>query len=392
MKKFRFLAVAAATLLLAMLGACPTFAQEYETLLDQLDRLQNLAQAYTAQQGEGDVIQLTLSYTRVGEYNSDIWQMTAGTRDAGFEGYVAANDSELANLQGVQSVTLPNGQAIDFGHLLASMNLVYNGIPISGSWGGDCMQLAQTCAGQASDAQGYMEAMRGTFGMADDGTYSRFGDQDLRADLDSVVVGSMLDENTSIAATLRTYYDGLTDYTRCHDFIALSFGTVDTGNTDNFRNTVYSALVNDTGMQLLLCINGMWSSDGWNIAPEAEAPMQGAAYLFADYLAAAVNREKVRSDSGTLMVTMAGQALADALGALGYEDAAEAAESHYSGTSDAQSASGTGSAVSGALDGATETLRGTFNVNVFRIVLLVLGALALALLIGCVVVLIRHRE
>lgn len=90
----------------------------------------------------------------------------------------------------MNTVELPNGQGIDFGHLLAAMNLVYRGMPITGSWGGDCMQLAQVYAGQASDADGYANLMQQTFAIEDDGSVSKFGDQDLRADLDSVVAGS----------------------------------------------------------------------------------------------------------------------------------------------------------------------------------------------------------
>lgn len=48
----------------------------------------------------------------------------------------------------MNTVELPNGQGIDFGHLLAAMNLVYRGMPIAGSWGGDRMQLAQVYAGR----------------------------------------------------------------------------------------------------------------------------------------------------------------------------------------------------------------------------------------------------
>lgn len=378
-------------LLVMLAGASPALAEDYENLIGQLERLQVLANDYVAEQGEGDPIQITLSYTRVGEYNSDIWQMTAGTRDTGFDSYVSEHDSELVNLQGVQSVTLPNGQAIDFGHLLASMNLVYNGIPITGSWGGDCMQLAQAYMGQAGDVESYMELMRQTFAIADDGSLSKFGDQDLRADLDSVVVGAMLTTETSIAETLRNYYAELDDYTRCYTFIALSYGTVDTSNTDTFRSTIYNTMMNDAGMQLLLCINAMWSVSDWKISEEAEAPMQAAAYLLADYLANAVNSEKVKSDSSTLMVTMAGQALTQALAALGYDDAAAAAETYYANGDAATASSSPTSTVSGALDGATETLRGNFNVNVFRVILIALGVVAMIVLLACIVMLVRHR-
>ena len=95
-------------------------------------RLQALAREYSASQADTpDPIELTLAYTRTGEYNTTIWQLTAGVRDAGFESCVNSSDPELASLQNMNTVVLPNGESIDFGHLLASMNLVYNGIPIT---------------------------------------------------------------------------------------------------------------------------------------------------------------------------------------------------------------------------------------------------------------------
>lgn len=398
MKQRRFLGVLAGLAIALLVNAAPAFAADYDTVLTQLGELQQLATDYTAQQGSGDAIVLTLSYTRTGSYNTSIWQMTAGTRDPGFESYVAEKNGDLSDLQGLSSVTLPNGQAIDFGHLLASMNLVYNGIPITGSWGGDCMELAQAYAGQASDAASYQKLMAATFAIPDDGSTSTFGDQDLRADLDSVNVGAQLKADTSIADTLRTYYTSLDDATRCYDFIARSFGTVDTGKTDTFRETVYSTMVNDAGMQLLLYINGLWGQSGdWTISASAEPAMRGAAYSFADYLATAVGNEKVKSDSSTLMVTMAGPALTDALSALGYQDAASAASSYYasSGAQSTSTATVSGSnvseAVSSALTGATQTIKGAFNLDVFRLVLCVLGGAALLLLLGCVVMLLRHR-
>ena len=53
------------------------------------------------------------------------------------------------------------------------MNLVYNGIPITGSWGGDCMQLAKAYYGQASDEAGYADVMR-YLAKDDDGSVSAF--------------------------------------------------------------------------------------------------------------------------------------------------------------------------------------------------------------------------
>lgn len=192
-------------------------------------------------------------------------------RDAGFESCVNSSDPELASLQNMNTVVLPNGESIDFGHLLASMNLVYNGIPITGSWGGDCEELARQYYGQAGDAAGYAEAMRASFNIDDDGTLSRFSNGDLRADLDSVVVGSKVTKDTDLAEALRSYYANLTEYDRVKEFISLSFGTVDTSSTA-FADAVYSALLEDSGMQLLFYMNGMWTVKGWQIKDDYALP------------------------------------------------------------------------------------------------------------------------
>lgn len=360
-------------------------AEEYDETLDRLSRLQQLATDYTAD-SEDDPILLTLSYTRTGDYNTAMWQLTAGARDTEFDSYVAEHDADLSALQGMNTMTLPNGQKIDFGHLLASMNLVYNGLPITGSWGGDCMELAQAYAGQASDAAGYADLMRATFAIDDDGSTSKFGDQDLRADLDSVVVGSQLTKDSNIADALRSYYTDLTDYDRAYQFISLSFGTVDTKSA-TFGDTVYQSMLADSGMQLLLYMNGMWSSDGWTV-DEASAPaLRGATDLLTEYLSNAVNGEKVKSETNNRLVAMGSQALADALNALGDSDAASAALAAGD-----QAVSSTTSSTSAVLSDATQTLQSHFNVKIFELMLLIVAAVAVFFLIMSCALFVSHRR
>ena len=378
---------------LLFLTAPHTFAEDYNTVLDRLGRLQALANSYVeTEDSSADPIVLTLSYTRTGDYNTQMWQLTAGVRDVAFENYVNTNDSDLQSLQGMSTVTLPGGQNIDFGHLLASMNLVYNGIPITGSWGGDCMQLAQVYAGQASDADGYASLMQQTFALEDDGRASQFGDQDLRADLDSVVAGAELKSGSNVADVLRNYYTNLTDYDRCYQFIAMSFGSMNTSDSEAFRNKVYSTMTADAGMQLLLYKIGMWSSSGWQVDADAEPALRGACNELADYLSRAVNGEKVKSASSTLMHTMAGQALVDALNALGDGEAASAAQSALEADSGATISTSSGDAVDDALNTATEKLKTDFNAQAFELGLLVLGAAALLGMVVCIAMLISHRS
>ena len=359
-------------------------AAEYDDTLDRLGRLQDLAESYAAEH-EGDPILLTLSYTRTGSYNTAIWQLTAGARDSEFEAYVNENDADLAALQGMTTLTLPTGETTDFGHMLASMNLVYNGLPITGSWGGDCMELAKSFHGQADDAAGYAGLMQFAFNTGDSSS-SVFSAEDLRADLDSVVVGSQLTRDSDIADTLRSYYDGLTEYDRAYQFIALSFGTVNTSD-DSFADTVYNAIVQDTGMQLLFYMNDMWTGSGWTIDESYAPAVRGATDLLAGYLAGAVNGDRVKSESNNRLVAMGSQALADALNALGDSEAASAA------LAAAQTgASSTVSSTEAVLSEATQTLQSSFNVKIFELFLLIVAAIAVFFLIMSCALFVSHRR
>ena len=372
-------------------AALPAHAEDdYNTTLDRLSRLQALAREFSSSRDDApDPIVLTLSYTRTGDYNTTIWQLTAGVRDTEFESYVNSSDAELASLQALNTVTLPTGEKIDFGHMLASMNLVYNGIPITGSWGGDCQQLAQQYYGQAQDAAGYAAAMRATFNIDDDGSLSKFGDQDLRADMDSVIVGSKVTQDTDLADALRSYYENLTEYDRAKEFISLSFGTQDTSNS-SFADAVYRALLDDSGMQLLFYMNGMWSVNGWQIKEDYAPAVRGAADLFAEYLAGAVNHEKVKSETNDRLVAMGGQALSDALAALGDSDAAAAALSAANELADStQSAVSSGS---DAISAARDTLQTKFDVKIFQLILLIAAAAAAFMLVFSMVMFVVHRK
>ena len=372
-------------------AALPAHAEDdYNTTLDRLSRLQALAREFSSSRDDApDPIVLTLSYTRTGDYNTTIWQLTAGVRDTEFESYVNSSDAELASLQALNTVTLPTGEKIDFGHLLASMNLVYNGIPITGSWGGDCQQLAQQYYGQAQDAAGYAAAMRATFNIDDDGSLSKFGDQDLRADMDSVIVGSKVTQDTDLADALRSYYENLTEYDRAKEFISLSFGTQDTSNS-SFADAVYRALLDDSGMQLLFYMNGMWSVNGWQIKEDYAPAVRGAADLFAEYLAGAVNHEKVKSETNDRLVAMGGQALSDALAALGDSDAASAALAAANELADnTQSAVSSGS---DAISAARDTLQTKFDVKIFQLILLIAAAAAAFMLVFSLAMFVLHRK
>lgn len=382
MKTFRLPGLLAVFAMLAVFVTLPAHAEDYDTVLDGLGRLQSLAESYAAESGD-DPIELTLSYTRGGTYTSKIWSMVGGARDADFANL--ADSEGLTYLVNLSSVETPCG-SVDFGHMLASINLVYRGLPIAGGWGGDCMELARQHLGNASDADGYVSLMAGSFDSSD----SMFGGDDLRADLDSVVIGAQLTEGASLAETIRSYYSSITEYDRAYQFIALSFGDVNTGDSEAFRQTVYETLTRDTGMQLLLYVNGMMSvADGWTITADAAPALQGASYVFADYLAGAVDGARVSGSGDTRMVTMAVQALADALAGIGDSDAASAVLNSQDSSSGSSSASS--GSVSEVFSGAASSIQSGFDLQIYETVLLILGAVALLVLLLSIVMLIRRR-
>ena len=105
MKTFRLPGLLAVFAMLAVFVTLPAHAEDYDTVLDGLGRLQSLAESYAAESGD-DPIELTLSYTRGGTYTSKIWSMVGGARDADFANLA---DSEgltyLVNLSSVETVS-----------------------------------------------------------------------------------------------------------------------------------------------------------------------------------------------------------------------------------------------------------------------------------------------
>ena len=233
-----------------------------------------------------------------------------------------------------------------------------------------------------SSTEAILDAVRHGFGIS---VLSR---RLVRADLDAVIIGAGLSQGGDVAQAVKDYYSSANEYDRAYQFIALTFGDVNTGNTTDFANEVYQAATQDTGMQLLLYLNGMWVSDGWTIAEEASAPLQGACQVFAEYLSGAVNGDKVKSDSDTRMITMAGDQLSQFLSAMGDDSAASAALSANDGESETANS---GSTVSEIFSGAAQGFQSGFSLQVFEIVLLVIGAGALMMLLICIVMLVRRR-
>ena len=164
----------------------------------------------------------------------------------------------------------------------------------------------------------------------------------------------------------------------------LSFGTVNTSDAA-FKDRVYDALLQDSGAQLMLYLNGMWQLDDWQLDPECAPALRGATDLLAEYLSGCVNGERITGSDSSLAV-MGGQALA-VLGEYDAADAVLAAESSAAVTPAPDS--DTASAVIGT---ATDALREHFDVKIFQVILLILGAIAVFVLIFSIALLVNHSN
>ena len=169
----------------------------------------------------------------------------------------------------------------------------------------------------------------------------------------------------------------------------LCFGTVDT-SAESFKDAVYSALLEDSGMQLLFYMNGMWSVSGWTIKEDYAPAVRGATDVFAEYLAQTVNYEKIKSETNDRLVAMGGEALSDALTALGDTDAAQAALAAAKAAED--NVQSTVSSGSDAISTARQTLHTKFDVKIFQLILYTAAAVAVFMLVFSLVMFVMHRK
>ena len=160
---------------------------------------------------------------------------------------------------------------------------------------------------------------------------------------------------------------------------------------DNFGDVVYETMLEDSGMQLLLYMNGMWTTSGWTVNSDYAPALHGAADLLAEWLATAVNNEKIKSETNDRLVAMGGEALAEALTALGDSDAASEALTAAQNALDG--ASSTASTTESVISDATQTLQQKFNVKIFQLVLLIVAAAAIFMLIlSCAMFASHHSK
>lgn len=283
------------------LGLAPGATAAYEGwdgFLDGVARVQRLVGEYAGEPG-GEALLLTVNYLRAERYADMEWDLVLGAPDEEFAALVESRAPELAALQTVQLLTLPEGRSLDAIHLIAALAGSYQQAGALCGWGGDCMQLAEQYSGQADSVDGYYALMEPVFAGGEND--SLFPASDLLADLDGMVLGATLQPQDDLAEHLRAYYAGVTDETRAVKFIQAQLGGADTGDRAGLCEALEAALLDNDGMKLFLMLRGHGDLGEDNqvvLDPDIENGMRAAARLLADWLAEAAGGAVVEPPAG----------------------------------------------------------------------------------------------
>lgn len=216
---------------------------DFYTVCSMLEELESLANEY----GNANQLNpqyLVYTYIRSVRYNSFSWMFMAGSPDEGFENFVLSRQTrDLSQLKYQNDLILPNGENLDFIHMIAAMNMTLFGNTEVGSWGGDTVQLASDIRGYSGDIEtlkNYANAYLGN-------TTSRFNYSDIISDIDAINVFNRINENNnSISDTFKNYYlSGMNLNTRTNEYITNYLGLDFCASNNDIYNRLKQAYDED---------------------------------------------------------------------------------------------------------------------------------------------------
>ena len=278
-------------------GARAAETTALEDTLEQTARLQQLAEEYAAgQQTEMEPLTLTINYIRAQRYADTTWDMILGEPSEDFAGFVEQQAPELAQLQTLENVEIPaTGEPVDFVHLVAGIGATWKRLPVVCTWGGDCIQLADSVQGSGMDEESCIQQLKPYFACEDENA-SLLPKSDWLADLDGVNIGSTLTQDSDLAESIREYYRSISTGERARRFVLAQFGEVDTGDQQTFRQQVKDKFFSDSGVQLLLLSQKQMTLDeerNFLVVDSLNAPLNAVCSLTADTLTEMLDGAKV---------------------------------------------------------------------------------------------------
>lgn len=272
-----------------------------DDLIEQIGQLQQLAESYV-QQGKtnSQPLELTINYIRAKRYNDVTWDMVLGSANSDFSTYVSEQSPALKQLQNQQNVLIPQtGETVDFVHLVAGIGAAYRGLAVVCTWGGDCIQLAESIQGTQGSEQDCIQKLAPYFATEQESS-SLFPKSDWIADLDGINIGSQLSKESDLAHQMEAYYSKITAKDRVRQFVQNQFGTVDTSNTASLRSLVKETFFQDSGIQLFLMSKEYITLDenkNTVIVAAMQQPLNAVCCLLADTISQQLEGEVVTADN-----------------------------------------------------------------------------------------------
>ena len=277
-KSTRFIALLLAMVMIfGMVPATDVFAETVDTtnyvaFMDQVKQLEVYAQQFVKEnealckQKKWDVTTLTLNYlrSRVDRYNDGNWITLAKENIVEFAEFVgkqdAANGTHVGDLEWMvetskYTITIPNGDQVDFGHMFGCMNISYVNVGSSdlSGWAGDLCDLVFYCLKRAEVKGETVDEMADFIreNLIGVDAPNAFGWDDLYGDLDAFYLISKLRAGKGMLSELMEEYftADLTMEQRTEYFLKTRFDGL--LSPQSVRDAIYGVYANDVGVDIL---------------------------------------------------------------------------------------------------------------------------------------------
>lgn len=258
---------------------------DYATFLARLKELEPYAESYAASNGE-DANELILNFIRTGveKYNDSDWQIMAGVENTGFVSYVSEMDSKngthASDLRKLKGFYMPNGERVDFAHMIAALNIAYVGSQTTADmsgWAGDLCDLLRYTNEMSLSGIGNQETIitnirENYLGVR---VHNGFSIVDIRGDLDAYYLNDQLkSSDVKFSALIERYFvDSLSMEQRAAYFLNNRFSGALT--QEAVRTAVYDAYKSNMGLRILEADRGLSALNELRTV---------CCYAFADYL------------------------------------------------------------------------------------------------------------
>lgn len=214
----------------------PQEQQLKDEVLDKITILENLSRKYNTEKSlTTNPVRRVMIYIRSFNYNSTYWNLLGGNIESDFETYLIEQQGQIF----VDSVKALNknypvptleDRTIDFVHMFATMNLVYNNDGSLnqsngdlGGWGGDMCQLAKTLKADSTITElthNSIKEKASEYIVSEIGGFNKY---DLYADIDAYNIArevSLSTKSTDVLATaIKNYYYKKTASVMKSDFL-----------------------------------------------------------------------------------------------------------------------------------------------------------------------------